>query len=810
MDYNGTDQNDVLDQSKLGIPAGSNIFGGKGNDTITISSGNAVGEAGDDTIIALNNYAGAAYWNSPAAIKVNLATGKAQDGFGGTDTLVNVRTVHDSNFDDEITGSSANETFWLSGGNNKVVGGGGSDTVNFYNVKSTDYTVSYNAASDTFTLKGASTTHTLTGVASIQFIGPNSDSVTVTRDMFAETGGFLRQRTTLPSFDMGWIAQMRAGDFNGDGKGDILVVRIHPDLGLTPQPLQILIGDGNGGFTDKTASLFKDGIPKVNYVPRIFAADFNKDGLTDIFNPDFGYDAPPFPGGQNSLYVSNKATGLLENRTSTLPQANLQNHGTSIGDINRDGYPDILVNALNEFTGNANQLLVNDGKGNFTVMQQLLPASLRQTGYDPGYTWSMLRDLNGDGADDIVLGTWDNSALPSSVVLNDGKGNFANATLIDLPRSGVDKDIVIGIETIDLNGDALPDMVLSVTNGGNTSTFYRVPYLQLLVNQGNGQFKDETDIRLPQSKTPDPNNGSMNWYLSATPVDVNNDGFQDIVVDGAGATSRVYMNDGTGKFKLGWEGSSNYAHILAMDVNGDGKPDLVEAGQAGFSILLNTGPNRIGASGVYKAGDGGEKISGGTAAERVFSGKGNDTIDGGGGTDTVVYDGGRASYSVIVIGTSLIVSDGGMADGTDTLSNIERLAFSDGNLAFDTSGVAGQAYRIYQAAFNRTPDLPGLGFWIKMMDLGTPLKGVADAFVVSSEFKSIYGTAPSNLEIVNRLYSNVLHRPGEADGVKFWTSVLDQKLATVAEVLAAFSESPENQAALVGVMANGIAYTPFG
>jgi hypothetical protein len=56
----------------------------------------------------------------------------------------------------------------------------------------------------------------------------------------------------------------------------------------------------------------------------------------------------------------------------------------------------------------------------------------------------------------------------------------------------------------------------------------------------------------------------------------------------------------------------------------------------------------------------------------------------------------------------------------------------------------------------------------------------------------------------------VLHRPGEKAGIDFWAAALDSKAATVAEVLVGFSESPENQAALVGVTANGIAYSPFG
>jgi hypothetical protein len=809
MEYHSGPGDDVIDQKTLGLADFTNIYGGAGNDNITAGTGNLIGEAGNDTLTATGAYVGVAYWTSPSGIKVNLATGIAEDGYGTIDKLIGIRVIQDSRFNDEIVGSSASEDFWLSRGSDKVIGGGGSDKVILYNVKSREVTVDYDKTSSTFTIKknllnGDTGTIVAVGVSAISFLGPDSDSVDFTRDMFDDSTGFLRGGQVLQSKDMDKVQQLRMGDFNGDGKLDILSVRINPDLGITAEPLQVLLGDGTGNFTDGSLAVF-GAIPKVNYVPRIFTADFNRDGVTDIFAPDFGYDAPPFPGGQNSLYLSSRTSGQLSNATSTLPQALLQNHGTSIGDINNDGHLDLLVNALNEHSGNANQLLVNDGSGKFIVSQTLLPASMTRAGYDPGNTWSMLRDLNGDGFDDMVLGTWDVSTLPSQVFLNDGKGSFASSSAISLPRSGLNKEIVIGIETINLNGDALPDLVLSVTNGGDHSEFYTTPYLQLLVNDGNGQFHDETQVRLPQS-TATGMPGAGKWYLSAQAVDVNGDGHQDIVADGtAMATSKVFMNDGRGNFTLGWEGAPG-AHIVAADVNSDGKTDLVESSRAGYSVLFNTGASTIPASGVYRASDRGEKIVGGAASETVYSGKGNDNIDAGAGLDTVIFSSNRSEYTIAKTASGYSVNG---PNGVDSLFNVERIKFSDAYIALDIAGNGGQTYRLYQAAFDRAPDTGGLGYWIKQMDAGASLVTVAAGFVSSKEFADLYGGSNPTAELfVEKLYTNVLHRKPDTAGYDYWVKVVKDG-ATKEAVLASISESQENIDALVAIIGNGFAYDPY-
>lgn len=179
-------------------------------------------------------------------------------------------------------------------------------------------------------------------------------------------------------------------------------------------------------------------------------------------------------------------------------------------------------------------------------------------------------------------------------------------------------------------------------------------------------------------------------------------------------------------------------------------------------------------------------------------------INGGNGFDTIsLLDTGEFAGSIRAGGGSFIVGD----EGTGVaVTGVERVALGDGRtVAFDLEGVAGQAYRIYQAAFDRTPDTGGLSFWIKNMDNGHTLMEVANWFIGSAEFAAAYGTQVSNGDLVQRLYQNVLGREGEAGGVSYWVSQLDAGMSR-AQVLAGFSESAENIAGVAPAIADGIWY----
>jgi hypothetical protein len=170
----------------------------------------------------------------------------------------------------------------------------------------------------------------------------------------------------------------------------------------------------------------------------------------------------------------------------------------------------------------------------------------------------------------------------------------------------------------------------------------------------------------------------------------------------------------------------------------------------------------------------------------------------------------RANYAISEMANGYAVTDLGDGGATTAVPRDARLRFADTSLAFDFDGNAGTAFRLYRAAFDRWPDAAGLGYWIGLMDAGVSIVTVASGFVASREFEALYGTDPSNAELVAKLYQNVLHRPGEDAGIAFWTDVLDRGAATRPQVLAAFADSTEGKDGVREAIRSGIAYLEGG
>jgi len=191
-------------------------------------------------------------------------------------------------------------------------------------------------------------------------------------------------------------------------------------------------------------------------------------------------------------------------------------------------------------------------------------------------------------------------------------------------------------------------------------------------------------------------------------------------------------------------------------------------------------------------------LVGDAQANRLEGGSGSDQLDGGSGIDTAAYSGSRLTMSRS--------GDQWQVAG-DTLTNIERVEFDNGAIGLDD--ISEKAYRIYKAAFDRTPDEEGLGYWIQELDKGFALHQVTNSFVISQEFKNLYGADLNNEGFITALYNNVLDRDPDQGGLDYWINDMENNGMSRADVLASFSESAENIANTDPLIELGVLYQPY-
>lgn len=248
-----------------------------------------------------------------------------------------------------------------------------------------------------------------------------------------------------------------------------------------------------------------------------------------------------------------------------------------------------------------------------------------------------------------------------------------------------------------------------------------------------------------------------------------------------------------------------------------------------YNLSLLAGNDRFIASATQNINDlvqsmGGNDFFTGYGDANGYNGSNGDQFYGGNGIDTAAYRGAFYEYMVQdaflpdhrgqsyqSVAAKTVTDSVGNRDGLDKLFDVERLHFSDTNIAFDV-GVgehAGAAYRLYKAAFDRAPDEGGLGFWISAIDSGASLTSVAKGFISSPEFQNLYGNNVTDKDFVTKLYNNVLDRNPDQGGYDFWLGTL-AKGSTREDVLVKFSESPENVANVADLIAHGIQYQQWG
>jgi hypothetical protein len=410
-------------------------------------------------------------------------------------------------------------------------------------------------------------------------------------------------------------------------------------------------------------------------------------------------------------------------------------------------------------------------------------------------------DINGNGTDDVIVGNWGVENMFALLQNKESEFSFdetnhefyrtvSNMRSMFSPDSYGRYNMLLDLHLNDFNNDGFDDLIVGWGHGSLSSSIY--------FNDG-GKFSTENVKHLPS-----PIYGKDNQlHLKTLSADFDRDGDQDLVVLYSryepfyGGNYLQYLeNDGSGNFtdktptaftdpykdafdgKLEW---TNYWQLL--DVNSDGAIDIVGTRADKHTeglVLINDG---------Y-----------GNFTEFSFN-----TPDSGFGS--IIQWGDFNQNGKIEYLTFETEWRQDSSINTFNVYEIDKL-FPQLKVSHDTDGIAGQAYRIYKAAFDRAPDLAGLGFWINAMDDGAELTGVAGGFIGSTEFQSLYGKQVSDERFVELLYQNVLDRNPEQAGYDFWTTALDNGVSRE-EILIGFSESTENQSNVFPLISNGIEYTSY-
>ncbi|MBI3607786.1 MAG: VCBS repeat-containing protein [Nitrospirae bacterium] len=246
----------------------------------------------------------------------------------------------------------------------------------------------------------------------------------------------------------------------------------------------------------------------------------------------------------------------------------------AIGDLNRDGIPDLAV--ANQSSSTVS-ILLGTGTGLFGAATDF-PGGL-------GAVSVALGDLNRDGKLDLAVA--DPFSGTVSVLLGTGTGSFGTATTFAVGSEPT--SVAIG----EFNGDGKLDLAVANYNGQSVS---------ILLGTGTGSFGTAATFAVGDHP------------LSVAIGDLNCDGKSDLAVANQFSnTVSILLGDGTGSFGT----AANYAvgtyplSVAIGDLNGDGKADLAVANfsSSTVSVLLGTGAGSFGTAVDFPVGNGPQSVA---------------------------------------------------------------------------------------------------------------------------------------------------------------------------------------------------------
>jgi hypothetical protein len=322
------------------------------------------------------------------------------------------------------------------------------------------------------------------------------------------------QVTTLPSTLGDEIGSLLQGDFNGDGKPDVVVVALNEIL-VYPG-----VGEGLVG-----APIVTPISPVLSYITAV-AGDFNGDGIEDLVLLQEVYAT------NESQIVTMLGNGDGTFRVGVVTSIPLVAIYLETADFNNDGIPDIswILRSPNE---DVMEVQLGIGNGAFEAPRHVpLPAFVSE------YT---IGDFNGDGKIDLAaVEGGDSGPKFIQVLLGNGAGSFPEHETVPV-NLGPNLNLMAAG---DLNADRYADLVLSTSTG-----------FAVLLGTADGRFSALQQYTL-----------GLNGYPAI--ADVNGDGYPDVVLYAAGYPEGVVyaLGNGDGTFQAA---ISTYQPVSQFAVTGD-------------------------------------------------------------------------------------------------------------------------------------------------------------------------------------------------------------------------------------------------
>ncbi|WP_375449956.1 FG-GAP repeat domain-containing protein [uncultured Devosia sp.] len=349
----------------------------------------------------------------------------------------------------------------------------------------------------------------------------------------------------------------------------------------TPTPIQFLSYDPVfHSYIDRTTALLASGSAPLVDNPGAVPVGTFVDGRPSVFIANGGIDAKPWTGSLDTLLVLN-ADFQWEDRSALLPRREGWSHDAALGRITTDGSEAIYVAKIDSTPGAGSQILRFGPNEVSEVSETAAPSGLA---YTKAFFTATFADVNGDGADDLVMGN-----ERAMLFLNSGDGEFGDTEGVKLPKSPLPN--VYSPITKSENGPRYLSIEPIVgTEGGPvdllamSSPFYKGYAIQYLKNDGEGNFTDETETYVHGANMEYVSTSDAGYVWMRRVFAYEHDGVQDIIArSGSGdeVASQVFLNEG-GKFQLALS-VNGYTIENALQI--EGKPVLLISNTQNLALM---------------------------------------------------------------------------------------------------------------------------------------------------------------------------------------------------------------------------------